>query len=85
MPERPRETLASGTRGDVMTDLLQWRGKSRRGVVAGGTRENTPAELAELLYRRGYRDVTILRDGEEVGGIGWSTEGRRQRVWWGAE
>lgn len=64
--------------------MLRWRGRSRRGPVAGGTTTESAAVLAESLYRRGYHDVTILHDEEEVGGIGWADEGPRRRIWWGA-
>jgi hypothetical protein len=62
-----------------MDHRLTYRGQSRDGTgKTGDATGESPAGLAERLYRAGFRWLVIERSGAQVGGI--SREGR---VWWG--
>jgi hypothetical protein len=67
-----------------MANILRYTGINRRGTSAVGAVDghaNTPAFLAQQLYDKGWRQATITRDGEEVGGIGRLYGSPRE--WWG--
>lgn len=67
-----------------MSDI-SYKGVTRSGVgVVGVTEKYTPAELAELLFRRRYRRVVIHRDSEIVGEVGPHRDTGR-RTWWGEQ
>ena len=62
---------------------MRWTGTRRDGAYACGAVDGTDAgELAQRLYRRGYKTATITHDGDEVGGVGPHPDTLR-RVWWG--
>lgn len=63
--------------------LSAYRGTNERGTFVGGVfgeRENI-AEAIRARFDRGWRRLTVARDGVEVGGIG-VLDGRRR--WWAA-
>lgn len=66
--------------GDLIP--MTYRGMSRGGRSRiGSISKGTPAELAERLFNRGYRWLSITRGGIEVGGI--KMDRQTGRVWWG--
>jgi hypothetical protein len=63
-----------------VSNLLRFRGINRNGNAKTGCAENiTPAQLAEDLYRKGWRSARIYRDGDpnDAGGINQSADGKR--------
>lgn len=69
-----------------MGNILKYQGIRKDGTPAGGAidsiaADTTPAWLAEQLFDKGWRRVTITRGGQEVGGIGRVYGGPRD--WWG--
>ena len=61
---------------------LSYKGITRDGrTVVGVPTETDPAVLAETLFERGYRALTVYRDGTVVGVIERNPETRR-RQWW---
>jgi len=65
------------------TTALTWHGVDRRGRGrAGRVTAETPSELTERLYRRGYVSAQVVRDGLIVGAVAAAPSGR-ERTWWG--
>jgi hypothetical protein len=66
-----------------MTDTITYRGVDRNGVahIGQASAGETPAFIAQQLYDKRWRSATILRNGEEAGGVGPDPDGRRN--WWG--
>lgn len=59
---------------------LRFVGVSKRGQSMSGARMGAPADVAESLFRDGYRWAKITADGEVVGEV---TNGDEGRSWWG--
>lgn len=64
-------------------DLLTYRGVTRNGGSRlGATDKETPAALAERLFKLGFRSLVIERAGIQVGGITTGGGKRKPRIWW---
>jgi hypothetical protein len=66
----------------MILQSVNYKGIAQDGrAVVGVADKESPAELAELLYRRRYRALTIYRAGEVVGEITRHSE-TGHRAWW---
>jgi hypothetical protein len=62
----------------------RYKGVNSRGLGSVGELSVSPGHLAWSLYTRGWRELTVTRDGVEVGGIGSDPDSGHRR-WWGEE
>jgi hypothetical protein len=61
--------------------VTYYRGKDRHGNGRGGGVYGSPATLIRRLFGQRWLWAVAVRDGIEVGGIGYDTESG-QNVWW---
>lgn len=62
--------------------FIDYKGKDRDGMARTGRTEGSPAFLIQKLFAQGWLWAIAVRDGVEVGGIGFDVENEQDRTWW---